>query len=236
MLYYLKMIELLGENFKKYLDYSLNLIYPLKCLICQKDIEPTPPRGLCSDCFNKIQKYSSSSPRALPDHKYYFKQTWAACPYQGIIKEAIQLLKYKGKLILAGQLSAIMIKYAKENLPLANIDFLIPVPLHRSRLKEREFNQSEVLASKLTNYFNLPLLNNALIRIRPTPPQTNLSKEERLISLKGAFNLKRKELTKGKNILLIDDVFTTGATAKECAKVLIENRANEVNVFTLAKG
>jgi len=228
-------MELLGKNFKKYLNYSLNLIYPLKCLICQKDMEPTLPAGLCSDCFNKIQKYSSS-PKILPEHKYYFKQIWAACPYEGVIKEAIHLLKYKGKLILVNQLSSVMIAYAKENLPLADIDFLIPVPLHRSRLKEREFNQSEILASKLANYFFLSLLNNVLIRIRPTPPQTNLSKEERFNSLKGAFALKKKGLIKGKNILLIDDVFTTGATANQCAKVLIENKANEVSVFTLAKG
>ena len=235
MIYCLKMMELLGKNFKKYLNYSLNLIYPLKCLICQKDMEPTLPAGLCSDCFNKIQKYSSS-PKILPEHKYYFKQIWAACPYEGVIKEAIHLLKYKGKLILVNQLSSVMIAYAKENLPLADIDFLIPVPLHRSRLKEREFNQSEILASKLANYFFLSLLNNVLIRIRPTPPQTNLSKEERFNSLKGAFALKKKGLIKGKNILLIDDVFTTGATANQCAKVLIENKANEVSVFTLAKG
>jgi ComF family protein len=228
-------MELLGKKFKKYLNYSLNLIYPLKCLICQKDIEPTGPRGLCADCFNKIQKYPSSL-KTLPEHKYYFKQSWATCPYEGIIKEAIQLLKYKGKLILVNQLSSLMIAYAQENLPLTDIDFIIPVPLHRSRLKEREFNQSEILASKLGQHYNLPCLNKALIKIRPTPPQTNLSKEERLISLKGAFALKKKALIKRKNILLIDDVFTTGATVNQCAKVLIENKAAEVSVFTLAKG
>jgi ComF family protein len=130
-----------------------------------------------------------------------------------------------------------MIKYALENIPTNEIDFIVPVPLHRLRLKEREFNQSEILASRLAKYFNIPLIKNSLIRTRPTPPQANLSKEERLKNVNGAFKLRENELLKGKNILLIDDVFTTGSTVDQCAKVLKkEGKAREVGVFTLAKG
>lgn len=230
------MIELLGKNLKKYLNFSLSLVYPLKCFICQEEINLSLPAGLCLACFNKMEKYPSLSSEVPLEDTFYFKRIWAACRYEGTVKEAVHLLKYKGKLILINQLSEIMIKYASENMPTSEIDFIIPVPLHRLRLKEREFNQSEVLASKLAGYFNIPMLNNALRRTRLTVPQTNLSKEERGKSLKGAFGVINHKLIEGKNILLIDDVFTTGSTANECAKVLIEAKAAEVNIFTLAKG
>lgn len=229
------MVELLRKNLKKYLNYSLNLIYPLKCLICRKDIDPLLPRGICPTCFNKIKINDGYSFPVL-ENECYFKQMWSACPYEGIVKEAIHLFKYKGKLILARELSRLMAEYAQANIPLNTIHCLIPVPLHRSRLREREFNQSEVLSLKLAAYFNVAVVQNVLIRTRPTPPQVNLKREERFISLKGAFRVKKNDLVKGKNILLIDDVFTTGTTANECAKALGQAGADEVNVFTLARG
>lgn len=258
----------------------LNLIYPLRCLICQEAMEPSPPRGLCPNCFDKIQRNFSVSyperidypiqrdglsypnrkgpiPLILKDSpsrplrkglkdgssswpagqtKYYFNQVYSACPYQGMIKESIQLLKYKGKLILTKQLSQIMIEFTQANGILSNIDCLTFVPLHRTRLKEREFNQSQLLALKLAGHFKVPLLNNVLKRTRLTPPQTNLSKEERFKSLKGAFAVYQNREIKEKTIMLVDDVFTTGATVNECAKALTEGGAKQVDIFTLARG
>lgn len=231
------MIPLLEKTPQKCFHYLLNLIYPLNCLICQKQIPFTPPRGLCPECFTRIQRnFSPPGSWVTSESKYYFKQIWVAAPYRGIMKECIQLLKYKRKLILLEQLSRIMIEFAQKNIPRANIDGLVAVPLHYARLKEREFNQSQLLASRLARHFNLPLLNNTLKRTRPTPSQANLSKQERFASLKDAFALKEKEEIKRKNILLVDDVFTTGATVNECAQVLIKSSAKEVSVFTLAGG
>lgn len=231
------MIELLGKNLKKYLNFSLSFVYPLKCFICQEEIEPSLPAGLCLACLNKLEKYPPLSSEVPLEDTFYFKRVWAACRYEGTAKEAVHLLKYKGKLILINQLSEIMIKYALENMPISEIDFIIPVPLHRLRLKEREFNQSEIFAAKLAKRFAITLMKNNLIRIRPTLPQTNLSKEERFKNVNNAFRLRSNEPLKEKNILLVDDVFTTGSTADCCAKVLKkEGKVKEVNVFALAKG
>ncbi len=231
------MIAEVEKRSQRYLERLLHLIYPLKCLICQEEMEPGPPRGLCPNCFNKIQRnFSSSSSGPTSETKYYFNQIYSACSYQGIIKESIQLLKYKGKLILIEQLSRIMIEFARENKVFTGIDYLGFVPLHRTRLKEREFNQSRLLALKLSRHFEVPLLDNLLKRVRPTPSQTNLSKEERFKSLREVFAARENEEIKGKIILLVDDVFTTGATLNECAKVLREAGVKQVGGFTLARG
>lgn len=129
-----------------------------------------------------------------------------------------------------------MIEFAGENKVLGHIDYLTFVPLHRARLKEREFNQSQLLALKLSRHFKVPLLDNLLKRVRPTPSQTNLSKEERFKSLRGAFAARENEQIKGKTILLVDDVFTTGATFNECAKVLRQAGVKQADGFTLARG
>lgn len=128
-----------------------------------------------------------------------------------------------------------MIEFIKEyNLPIGYIDFIIPIPLHRIRLREREFNQAEVLARNIAREFNKDLLNNNLIRHRLTKTQTDLEENERILNVKDSFRVLEKKCLKGKNILLIDDVLTTAATSSEAAYALKNAGANMVFVLTLA--
>jgi ComF family protein len=118
--------------------------------------------------------------------------------------------------------------------PLDEIDLIIPVPLHAERLREREFNQSLLLADRIGRHLNIPVSCTALTRIAPAPPQTTLSRKERLNNLRQAFSVPRPESIAGQRILLIDDVFTTGTTVNACAKTL--RKAGSAHVFVLTLG
>lgn len=115
------------------------------------------------------------------------------------------------------------------------IDRLVPVPLHKRRLSERGFNQAEEIAKILAVELRLPL-ENILIRKKSTKQQAKLQKQERVENIKDAFALKEGFDIKGKNILVVDDVFTTGSTLDECARILKEAGAEMVKAFTLARG
>ena len=113
-------------------------------------------------------------------------------------------------------------------------DLLLPVPLHRQRLRERGFNQALLLVKDLSRRTGIPCDKRILQKKKPTLPQVNLSGPEREKGVRGAFQITEKEKLKGKLILLVDDVYTTGATVNECSKVLMAGGAERVDVFTLA--
>ena len=114
-------------------------------------------------------------------------------------------------------------------------DMIIPVPLHPTRLRAREFNQSLLLADQLSRHLARPVSATNLVRIAATDPQTTLSRQERLRNLRNAFEIRRPPDLSGKRILLVDDVFTTGATLNECAKSLRNAGAGPVFALTLAR-
>lgn len=120
---------------------------------------------------------------------------------------------------------------------LAEADFLIPVPLHWSRLFKRRYNQSALLADEISKLSKKPVLKNLLKRVIATPPQGHMSSKERLKNVKHAFECgdKHEEILKGKTVILIDDVLTSGATANECAKVLKNKGCSKVYVLCLAR-
>jgi ComF family protein len=148
------------------------------------------------------------------------------------LQDAICLFKYGGKVSLASPLARLMIDQLP---PIEKIDVIIPVPLHPERLREREFNQSLLLADRIGRHLNIPVSCTALIRIAPAPPQTTLSRKERLHNLREAFSVPRPESLTGKRILLIDDVFTTGTTVQVCATTLRKAGAGHVFVLTLGR-
>jgi ComF family protein len=161
-----------------------------------------------------------------------YTRAWSLYLYASPLQEAVRLFKYKKKVALADALGALM-----NRLPLDAIqpDVIIPVPLHPTRLKDREYNQSLLLADRFSRARHIPLSYDNLVRTRETPPQTELSRAVRLNNLRRAFAVRRPEDMAGKRVLLIDDVFTTGTTVNECAKALRRAKATEVYVCTLAR-
>jgi ComF family protein len=156
--------------------------------------------------------------------------------YEGIVKEAIARFKFNGKKRLAEPLGILLVKYlsSHSNLNVNELDAIVPVPLHLSRLKQRGFNQVELLARIISRYHDLPV-KAALERTRPTHPQFDLSRQQRQSNVAGAFKVTEPNGVFNKRLLLLDDIYTTGATVGECAKALKIAGAKRVEILTLSR-
>lgn len=217
-------MKVIAKNF-------LNLLYPLHCLGCQTPLEAMNEFHLCGRCVASIN-HNAMPPFELDDLPVL---AYSACLYDDALKELVHRFKYKGKTVLARIFSKLMIDYIKENPEIADVDLVTVVPLHKKRIREREFNQSILIAAPVSKEYSL-ILTNTLEKTRKTRYQNELLKSERLRNLKDAFCISPKADIRDKNILLIDDIMTTGSTLGECAKTLLNGGAKSVKCFTLARG
>jgi ComF family protein len=157
----------------------------------------------------------------------------AAGVYAGTLREAVHRFKFGGALALDRPLGGLLAARLAAEMPLWRPELVVPVPLHRRRLGERTYNQSLLLARELARQWRVAVPARLLLRTRPTPPQQGLTAAQRRRNLKGAFALRRP--LGGERVLLVDDVLTTGATARECARMLLAGGAGEVAVAVLAR-
>ena len=231
----------------------LHTVLPVTCVGCGEDLWGDPVPFFCRRCWSTIHPIcgpicprcsrpfpSSISLLHSPTHRCIdcrrhppaYSLALAPYAYQSPLKEAIGLFKYKGKVSLADPLTNLMLAALD---PFPDIDLILPVPLHSDRLREREYNQSLLLADRLSRRLNIPLSHTCLVRTRATPPQTSLKRKDRLKNLRKSFAVTQPNLIARKRILLIDDVLTTGTTVNECAKALRKADCGDVYVATLAR-
>jgi ComF family protein len=157
--------------------------------------------------------------------------------------KAIQRFKYNGKLQLVRPLAELLLTAFRMHWEPKCIDMIVPVPLHRSRFRSRGFNQSYLMVNgwaKLAGNEDMSSIGNrierqVLSRRRATLPQASLGRKQRASNIKNAFELNKQTEIVGKHVLLVDDVYTTGATVNECARVLMDGGAGQVDVLTLAR-
>lgn len=221
----------------------LDLLYPPFCLICEKPGNAI----LCAECIEKIDligktychtcgtPYEGYECKECRDRTYAFEFARAAGVFDGPLREAIHKLKYGGYIMIADPLAEIMVRCLPDTTLIGKVDLVVPIPIHRSRIPERGFNQAEELARRFCNRVGLPIATDVLIKKKKTRHQVNLSMDERGINLQGAFAVKNAAKLAGKRVLLIDDVFTTGATLNEAATTLRESGAKQVYAYTLAR-
>ncbi len=165
----------------------------------------------------------------------FFSRARAIGLYEGLLLEAISRFKYGGSSYLAQPLGKLLASYQDPEFSFREFDWVVPVPLHPQRLRQRGYNQALLLARRISREHRLPLDFQSLQRIRHTPPQTQLSGAERQKNIRGAFQVVHPDRMAERRVLLIDDVFTTGATVQECSRVLLHAGAKEVQVLTLAR-
>jgi len=216
----------------------------ITCDICGAELKSDRKYRICSECAAKLPRvkerrcYCCGMPLAgegqycmrCTDYEMIFRVNRSPLVYSDAAKDLIYRLKFKGQKYLARTLAEMMIdEYKAEEL---SAEIIVFVPMTAAEEKKRGFNQSELLARIIGEELGLPVLP-ALVKNRETPPQKTLSGRERRKNLEGVFACIFKEI-KGRAILLIDDVFTTGATTNECAKVLFEAGADSVEVLTAA--
>jgi ComF family protein len=161
-----------------------------------------------------------------------YERAWTLYPYMSSLQQAICGLKYRNLFGLATPLAALAIRALPEQI---DADVIVPVPLHPSRLRAREFNQSLLIADRVGRYLMRPVSTNDLIRTVATEPQTTLRRRERVRNLRHAFKIRNAQPFSGRRVLVIDDVFTTGTTVNECAKALCSAGAAAVTALTLAR-
>lgn len=220
------------ESLKNALIFLLNKIinelYPKQCIICGKLYS----NEICTKCYKtleilaKSEKYKNKS---FNEHIYLFK-------YEGKIRKLIIDYKFNDKAYLSNFFTKIIIKNEKICRKIKSYDIIIPVPIHKKRKNERGYNQSELIAKKIAKNINeLELVTDCLIKEKNTVAQSTLTKQQRKQNVKQVYKIGNKEKIQNKKIILLDDIYTTGATAEECSKILKQNGAKEILVLTIAK-
>ena len=243
----------------KILRRITDIIYPPRCGVCTAFLWEAPLKGstdalsICSTCLDGFHPLSSPlcslcgapfSSEVLEDHPCEdclrdppaYDAAGAPYLYEGSLLEAIHHLKYHGKTSLAATLGPLLAEFTKDWLGEASSEFLIiPVPLHPAKLRERGYNQSLLLAKRLADGLSAKVDFLSLRRNRKTVPQTGLGKKQRQQNVKNAFSLENGNGIRGRNILLVDDVSTTGNTLNSCSKTLRKGGAGRIYCVTLAR-
>jgi len=171
----------------------------------------------------------------VPLHIKRLRQRRAVVSYETIILHAIHQFKYGSNISIGALLASFMADFSFPDVDFTDYSLIIPVPLHIKRLRQRGFNQSLILAHALAKKWQIPVNFSLLKRHKFTLTQTGLNKTERKQNIKGAFEVSNKKNIVGENVILVDDVYTTGATINECAKTLTKAGAQKVTVLTLAR-
>ncbi len=229
-----------------------DVIFPPRCLTCDivLDHHENPP--VCSLCYSKIKFITSpiciccGIPFTGADESNHpcgdciiskpaFLFARAVGHYEATLLDAVHNFKYKGKIATGKALGQLMAQYEYPAFNISDFTLIMPAPLHARRLRERGFNQSVILAKEIAGRYNLPLDFLTLRRYIHTEPQVHLGKKERESNVRGAFDVKDPGKILNQNIILIDDVYTTGSTVKECSRILMKKGAASVAVLTIAR-
>jgi len=235
--------------FSRILDFLL----PSSCAYCRSPVGDSGIPHFCSVCWADFAPIYGpvcpvcgrpfESPETLlysPEHQCgscrqtppMFDQALSTGQFEGSLREAVHQFKYRPCRSLGKPLGEWM---ADRIRLVGEVDMIMPVPLHVKRLRQRGFNQALLLGHCLSERYNIQLSCGNLARVRPTRPQVELTGEERIKNVKGAFSLRKPAEVEARHIVLVDDVFTTGATMNECAAVLKKSGAAQVTALTLAR-
>ena len=234
---------------KEICKISFDLIFPAKCFTCNNIIDET---GLCYNCWQKINFISTPFCKKC-GHPFnveidknilcgncissppLYKQAFGRFKYDEHTRKIIHKIKYGDKTNFIPYFSNMLSSSAKEIITKA--DIILAVPMHKLKYLSRKYNQSQLIAYKLAIQNNKLYYPDLLIKKKSNMPQAGLSKKDRKNNVSGVFKVKERHIDKikGKNLLLIDDVMTTGETINSCTKVLLKKGCKSVYVLTLAR-
>lgn len=207
------------------------MLFPPVCGICGK----LDKNSLCNKCKIRLQKNALCKIENYKDTSSYFDEHIYLFQYTGEIRDTILKYKFNEK----SYIYRTFLEFIKNNEEMCSqikkYDIIIPVPVSKKRFKQRGYNQSALIAKNLAKTLNIDYKENVLIKIKDNKPQSEMGQDKRKSNVKDVYKIKNKEKIYQKKVLILDDIFTTGNTVNECAKVLIENSANNVGIFTIAK-
>ncbi|MDR3072933.1 MAG: ComF family protein [Clostridiales Family XIII bacterium] len=240
---------------------ALEMLFPahIYCIACGNLIDRSDTYGLCEKCLASISWLTGESCRscernlskaerdvqkpcaACMGEDYAFERAYFCCAYRDSVADMIRLMKYQDASYVGKMLGEMMAERFLEEADahtgvLPEYDLLVPVPMHKIKKRKRGYNQAAVMAHEISGKLAVPLCEEGLVRQRETDVMSGLFREERLMNLEGAFSVPARSISQiqGKDILLIDDVFTTGSTAEACARALLDGGAQKVDLFAFA--
>lgn len=200
---------------------KIHFIQGAVCPVCGTNFPDSPAEShICGDCA---------------DQRPYFSSARAVFSFETVILDAIHRFKYKRDFFIGETLASSMADFPFPDMVFSQYSLILPVPLHIKRLRERGFNQSLILARAIGKKRKIPVDFSLLKRHKFTETQTGMHKNERKLNIKDAFEVTDTKKVAGQNVILVDDVYTTGATVNECAKMLLKAKADRVAVLTLAR-
>ena len=228
------------------------LLFPSLCLSCGRILLERRGHPFCSDCYSGIRFIAAPlcpvcgipyPSEESPDHtcgdcilnKRHIGAARSLGVYESVLLDAIYTFKYGGNLTLGERLGRLMADHDYPSFRIGDYSLIVPVPLHPRRLRQRGFNQSVILAREIANRRGIAMDFHALRRVVDTESQAGLKKEERRSNIRKAFSIPDPERVRGRRILIVDDVYTTGSTLGECARVLVKGGAEAVGALTLAR-
>lgn len=228
-----------------------SLLYPARCEQCAgpvvqdaylcapcRESAKAIARPFCETCSEPFhgaieQEFSCSN---CVGRDFYFTHAVASFRSRGVVRALIHRFKYQHQFHLRFPLADwLLVTLDDARLAAPPIDALVPVPLHQRRFREREFNQATVLAGLVGARRDLPV-DDCLLRVRYTTTQTRYDRGERMENLRNAFALRQTAQVRGRHLVLVDDVLTTGSTLNECARMLMKAGAASVRAITVARG
>ena len=237
---------------QRWADATLSFLYPDVCQLCGANRATRPEGYVCGECRRQVRTIEAPfcDRCGLPfegdinttfectncrEMELHFSSARSAVAARGPVLDAIHHYKYNGRMWFEEFLAELFIAGARDWFAGERIDALIPVPLFPVKERERGFNQAERLGRRLASAVHTPVRSDWLKRILPTSTQTRLSRAQRADNMRNAFALRRTEGVKDGDLVLVDDVFTTGATTSACARLLMEAGAARVTVWTVAR-
>lgn len=236
------------QNIKSVFNLLLDILYPPKCVFCEKILGFNALNLYCNSCMEEIKYCRNYKTCRICDAPLKSMNLCNLCSnYERNFNRSISVFLYikkarksilRYKIMRRKHYSATYAKFMCEDLEIKytgiGFDFIIPAPISRAQLIKRGFNQSYELAKHISAYTKIPILKNVLVKVKNTKQQKNLNFLQRQINLSKSIKSKKKELS-GKVVLLIDDVFTTGATLGECSRILKSIGVSQVYCLTLAR-
>jgi ComF family protein len=224
---------------KYWANNIFDFILPRFCCSCKTKLT-SHQDTLCSDCLSKIQRSTPGRLKREFDRKFAGKNIISEfySPFvfekDKELQHAIHALKYDKKFPVGIFLGKVLAREIKKHSSNWQFDLIIPIPLHQLKKAERGYNQSFYIAKGVSKELNVKVSDRVVKRVKYTESQTTMNLNEREENISGAFKLKKSNDVRGKNILLIDDVITTGATISECGRILFEAGANKIYAASIA--
>ncbi len=214
---------------------AFELIFPDNCLLCRQFLNSRHQRQLCPSCLGTLSFNPTPFSRQSSQEALAFEMAWSACLYNEPAQRLLHAFKYNGKTALSKTFVGLMIDFIdKHYLPIQQFDLMMPIPLHAVRLRERGYNQSALLSVILAKHYGLVHTQGILIRQKATQTQTELGAKQRWTNMEAAFRIQNPTDIKGKSIVLVDDLYTTGATLHSAAETLKSAGAAKVAVLTFS--